>query len=114
MPKNIIIYYPTFAGGGITRNLENIIKFLKKKNFLIHLFSHQTKNLKKDKKLNIVKTQHGFLGNNSFMNIISSSINLFFFLKKNKNITTILSMKNHLPAIIIAKIFKKKNNNKKF
>ena len=30
MSKNIIIFYPTFAGGGITRNLENIIKFFKK------------------------------------------------------------------------------------
>lgn len=109
MSKNIIIFYPTFAGGGITRNLENIIKFLKKKNLFIYLFSYQTKNLKTNNKIHIIDTKYKIFNiSSSFINIIASSINLIFFLKKNKHVNTILSMQNHLPAIIIAKFFRKK------
>ncbi len=109
MSKNIIIFYPTFAGGGITKNLENILEYFKKKKLFVYLFSYQTKNLKKKKNLQIIDTQYKMINNNSsLLNIISSSINLISFLSKNSNVNTILSMQNHLPAIIIGKIFRKK------
>ena len=41
--KEIIIFYPSFANGGITRNLENILKFFSKKKIKKFLFSHKAK-----------------------------------------------------------------------
>ena len=44
MRKKIVIFYPTFAGGGITKNLENILEFLKKKkNICLSLFFSKKK-----------------------------------------------------------------------
>jgi len=107
--KRIIIFYPTFAGGGITRNLENILNFFERKNIFTFLFSHNTKNLSANKNLNIIANNYKlFKKGNSLINIFSSTIDLIRFLIKNKKINLILSMQNHLPAIIVAKIFKKK------
>ena len=90
MRKNIVIFYPTFAGGGITKNLENILEFLKKKKIFVYLFSYQTKNIKKKKNLRVIDTQYKvFRNTNSLSNIFSSSINLIFFLIRNSNINII-------------------------
>lgn len=107
--KELIIFYPSFANGGITRNLENILKFLSKKKIKIFLFSHNVKNNIKYKNLKIIdKSFKTFKKKNNFNLIISSAINLFSFLRINKNIKVIFSMQNHLPAILLAIIFKKK------
>ena len=89
--KKIIIFYPTFAGGGITRNLENILDFFEKKKIFTYLFSNNTKNLNAHKNLNIIDNHYKFFKkNSSLINIITSTINLIKFLKKNKKINLIL------------------------
>ena len=107
--KELIIFYLSFANGGITRNLENILKFLSKKKIKIFLFSHNAKKNIKYKNVKIIDKDHKILKkNNKFYLIVCSIINLFNFLRSNKNIKIIFSMQNHLPAILLAIIFKKK------
>jgi glycosyltransferase involved in cell wall biosynthesis len=107
--KKLIIFYPAFAKGGITRNLENIIEFFSKKNIKIFLFSHNAKNKIKYKNVKIIEKNYKlFLKKKNFNIIFSSVISLYKFLKLNKEIKVIFSMQNHLPAIILARIFKKK------
>ena len=52
--KEIIVFYPSFANGGITRNLENILKFFSKKRIKIFLFSHNAKKNIKYKNVKII------------------------------------------------------------
>jgi len=107
--KEIIIFYPSFANGGITRNLENILKFFSKKKIKIFLFSHKAKKNIKYKNVKIIdKNYKIFKKKKNFNLIICSIINLFNFLRLNKKIKVIFSMQNHLPAIFLAMIFRKK------
>ena len=80
--KELIIFYPSFANGGITRNLENILRFLAKKQIKIFLFSHNAKKNIKYKNVKIIDKDHKILQKkNNFYLIICSVINLFNFLR---------------------------------
>ena len=108
MQKKLIFFYPSFERGGATKILIRIINYLLKKNIEIYLFSHNAsyKDFIKSKKLTI----HGLnIKNKSrlYFNLLTT-IKLLKFLIQNNEKNTIFSFQSHLPAIILAKLFKKK------
>ena len=108
MKKKLIFFYPSFERGGATKILIRVINYLLKKNIEIYLFSHNAsyKDFIKSKKFII----HGSnIKNKSrlYYNLLTT-INLLKFLIQNNEKNTIFSFQSHLPAIIIAKIFRKK------
>ena len=108
MQKTLIFFYPSFERGGATKILIRVINYLLKKNIEIYLFSHNAsyKDFIKSKKFII----HGSnIKNKSrlYYNLLTT-INLLKFLIQNNEKNTIFSFQSHLPAIIIAKIFRKK------
>ena len=108
MQKKLIFFYPSFERGGATKILIRIINYLLKKNIEIYLFSHNAsyKDFIKSKKLTI----HGSTIKNKsrlYFNLLTT-INLLKFLIQNNEKNTIFSFQSHLPAIILAKLFKKK------
>ena len=108
MQKKLIFFYPSFERGGATKILIRIINYLLKKNIKIYLFSHNAtyKDFIKSKKLTI----HGSIIKNKsrlYFNLLTT-INLLKFLIQNNEKNTIFSFQSHLPAIILAKLFKKK------
>ena len=108
MQKKLIFFYPSFERGGATKILIRVINYLLKKNIEIYLFSHNAsyKDFIKSKKFII----HGSnIKNKSrlYYNLLTT-INLLKFLIQNNEKNTIFSFQSHLPAIIIAKIFRKK------
>ena len=108
MQKKLIFFYPSFERGGATKILIRVINYLLKKNIEIYLFSHNAsyKDFIKSKKFII----HGSnIKNKSrlYYNLLTT-INLLKFLIQNNEKITIFSFQSHLPAIIIAKIFRKK------
>ena len=108
MQKKLIFFYPSFERGGATKILIRIINYLLKKNIEIYLFSHNAsyKDFIKSKKLTI----HGLIIKNKsrlYFNLLTT-INLLKFLIQNNEKNTIFSFQSHLPAIILAKLFKKK------
>jgi len=108
MKKKLIFFYPSFERGGATKILIRVINYLLKKNIEICLFSHNAlyKDFIKSKKLTI---QGSNIKNKSrlYFNLLTT-INLLKFLIQNNEKNTIFSFQSHLPAIIIAKIFRKK------
>ena len=114
MQKKLVFFYPSFERGGATKILIRTINYLLKKNIEIYLFSNNAsyKNFIKSKKLIIhgstIKDKSRF-----YFNLITT-VNLFKFLIQNNEKIIIFSFQSHLPAIILAKFFKKKNNHKKF
>ena len=108
MQKKLIFFYPSFERGGATKILIRIINYLLKKNIEIYLFSHNAsyKDFIKSKKLTI----HGSIIKNKsrlYFNLLTT-MNLLTFLIQNNEKNTIFSFQSHLPAIILAKLFKKK------
>ena len=108
MQKKLIFFYPSFERGGATKILIRVINYLLKKNIEIYLFSHNAsyKDFIKSKKFII----HGSnIKNKSrlYYNLLTT-INLLKFLIQNNEKNTIFSFQSHLPAIILAKLFKKK------
>ena len=108
MQKKLIFFYPSFERGGATKILIRIINYLLKKNIEIYLFSHNAsyKDFIKSKKLTI----HGSIVKNKsrlYFNLLTT-INLLKFLIQNNEKNTIFSFQSHLPAIILAKLFKKR------
>ena len=108
MKKKLIFFYPSFERGGATKILIRVINYLLKKNIEIYLFSHNAlyKDFIKSKKLTI---QGSNIKNKSrlYFNLFTT-INLLKFLIQNNEKNTIFSFQSHLPAIILAKLFKKK------
>ena len=108
MQKKLIFFYPSFERGGATKILIRIINYLLKKNIEIYLFSHNAsyKDFIKSKKLTIRGSN---IKNKSrlYFNLLTT-INLLKFLIQNNEKNTIFSFQSHLPAIILAKLFKKK------
>ena len=108
MKKKLIFFYPSFERGGATKILIRVINYLLKKNIEIYLFSHNAlyKDFIKSKKLTI---QGSNIKNKSrlYFNLLTT-INLLKFLIQNNEKNTIFSFQSHLPAIILAKLFKKK------
>jgi GalNAc-alpha-(1->4)-GalNAc-alpha-(1->3)-diNAcBac-PP-undecaprenol alpha-1,4-N-acetyl-D-galactosaminyltransferase len=108
MQKKLIFFYPSFERGGATKILISVINYLLKKNIEIYLFSHNAlyKDFIKSKKLII---QGSNIKNKSrlYFNLLTT-INLLKFLIQNNENNTIFSFQSHLPAIILAKLFRKK------
>ena len=108
MKKKLIFFYPSFERGGATKILIRVINYLLKKNIEIYLFSHNAsyKDFIKSKKLTIRGSN---IKNKSrlYFNLLTT-INLLKFLIQNNEKNTIFSFQSHLPAIILAKLFKKK------
>jgi len=108
MKKKLIFFYPSFERGGATKILIRVINYLLKKNIEIYLFSHNAlyKDFIKSKKLTI---QWSNIKNKSrlYFNLFTT-INLLKFLIQNNEKNIIFSFQSHLPAIILAKLFKKK------
>ena len=108
MKKKLIFFYPSFERGGATKILIRVINYLLKKNIEISLFSSNAsyKDFINSKKLTIKGSN---IKNKSrlYFNLITT-INLLKFLIRNNEKTTIFSFQSHLPAIILAKLFKKK------
>ena len=107
MKKNLVIFYPSFEKGGVTKILENLIKyndnmnihiitskkFLKKKNIHIHKYSN---------KFSLWKIPQRF---NTSLNAMIKLYNLLKELNKN---TIVHSMQSNIAAIIVCVILKKK------
>ena len=109
MYKEIIIFfYPSFERGGATKIIIRVINYLLKKNIDILLFSCNANYscFIKSKKLKIIGKKKK---NKSrlYFNLLTSFY-LIKFLFNFKRKLKILSFQSHLPAIIIAKLFKKK------
>ena len=108
MKKKLIFFYPSFERGGATKILIRVINYLLTKNIEISLFSSNAsyKDFINSKKLTIKGSN---IKNKSrlYFNLITT-INLLKFLIRNNEKTTIFSFQSHLPAIILAKLFKKK------
>jgi glycosyltransferase involved in cell wall biosynthesis len=111
--KNLIFFYPSFERGGVTKNLINLLNYLKKYNIKVHLIS--TYNLINDLKL----------GNNFFYYPVNKNILFKFFpgrfntafnamfvllavIKKLKNKKVVIhSMQSNIAAILIC-LYKRK------
>ena len=108
MKKKLIFFYPSFERGGATKILIRVINYLLTKNIEIFLFSSNAsyKDFINSKKLTIKGLN---IKNKSrlYFNLITT-INLLKFLIRNNEKITIFSFQSHLPAIILAKLFKKK------
>ncbi len=113
MLKTILLYYPSFENGGATKNLINITNYFLKKKIKVILFSYKVKNknFKRTKYLKVIESRPIKLLN--FFPIrwnlaISSAYNLNSKIKIYKKNSIIFSMQSHIPAIIIAKINRRK------
>tara|TARA_B100000787_G_C16181269_1_gene291952 strand:+ start:683 stop:1783 length:1101 start_codon:yes stop_codon:yes gene_type:complete len=113
MLKKILIFYPSFENGGATKNLINIVNYLLQKGIKVILLSHNAKkkefNLSKNLKvINSKPLKKFFILPLRWNLALSSMISLFLFAKSNYNNSIIFSMQSHIPAIIVAKLIKKK------
>ena len=113
MLKKILLFYPSYENGGATKNLIRIVNYLCKKKIKVILLSHNAKknDFKLNKNLQIINSKP--LKKFSFLPVrwnlaLSSMISLFYSANSNFNNSIIFSMQSHIPAIIIAKIIKKK------
>ena len=108
MRKKLIFFYPSFERGGATKILVKVVNYLLKKNIEICLFSNNAiyKDFIKSKNLTI-KGSNIVNKSRLYYNLFAT-INLFKFLIKNNEKNIIFSFQSHLPAIILAKLFKKK------
>ena len=113
MLKKIYLYYPSFEKGGATKNLINLTNFFIKKKIKVILFSFNAKKkyFNKNEFLKIINCnpQKKF----SFFPIrwnlaLSSMLSLIKECKNSKKDTIIFSMQSHIPAILVALLFKKK------
>jgi len=106
--KKLIFFYPSFERGGATKILIRVINYLLTENIEIYLFSNNAsyKDFINSKKLTIKGSN---IKNKSrlYFNLITT-INLLKFLIKNNQKNIIFSFQSHLPAIFLAKLFKKK------
>ena len=110
--KHTIIFYPSMERGGATDDIQNIIKYLIKKNIKVSLVSNHIKNTN-------LKTKH----KNFFFSKVSNK-NIFFkfsnrwttsfyaiknlianFSRFKKKNTVVLSMQSSMVSIIICKLF---------
>ena len=113
MLKKVLLFYPSFENGGATKNLINIVNYLLKKKIKVILLSHNAKKneFKTSKRLEIINSKQ--LKKFNILPIrwnlaLSSMASLFSFARANYNNSIIFSMQSHIPAIIIAKLIKKK------
>lgn len=113
MIEKILLYYPSFERGGAEKNLINIVNYFIKKKVRVLLFSHKVNKriFLKNSYLKIVKSKT--IKSINFLPIrwnlaISAALNLNYFAKKFDRNSIIFSMQSHIPAIIIAKLNKKK------
>ena len=108
MKKKLIFFYPSLERGGATKILIRVINYLLKKNIEIYLFSNNAsyKDFIKSKKL-IIRGSNIKNKSRLYFNLLTT-INLLKFLIQNNEKNTIFSFQSHLPAIILAKLFKKK------
>ena len=113
MLEKVFLFYPSFEKGGATKNLINIVNYLLKKKIKVTLLSHNVKknefrplkglqivNSKRLKKFDMLPIRWNLA--------LSSMISLFSLAKANYDNSIIFSMQSHIPAIIIAKLIKKK------
>ena len=108
MKKKLIFFYPSFERGGATKILIRVINYLLTKNIEISLFSCNAsyKDFINSKKL-IIKGSNIKNKSRLYFNLITT-VNLLKFLIRNNEEITIFSFQSHLPAIFLAKFFKKK------
>ncbi len=106
--KSIIFFYPSFERGGATKILIRVINFLLNKNIRIVLFScnAEYKNFSKSNKFKIIGLKKKYKSR-LYLNFFTSFFLLKFLINNNKKIS-IFSFQSHLPAILMAKLFKKK------
>ena len=107
MKKNLVIFYPSFEKGGVTKILENLIKYNDNTN--IHIIT--SKKFLKKKNIRIYKYQNKY----SFWKIpqrFNTSLNAMFklyqLLKELDKNTIVHSMQSNIAAIIVCVILKKK------
>ena len=92
---------PSIEGGGVEKNLYLIINFLNTKFKEINLITASQNITKIDKTIKIINPSlKNFFSNNRNFKILISSISLFLFLLRNKNIL-ILSFQANLYSILI-------------
>ena len=112
--KNLIIFYPSFEKGGVTKILINLLKSKKEDNLNIHIIS--TKNFLKDYKINFsnfffYKVKLNKVINilpNRFSTALAAMVNLFSILNSIKGDVVIHSMQSNIAAIIVSLVFRKK------
>jgi len=91
--KNIVLFNPSFEGGGVEKNLLNLAEFLKKKNFnVLVLTNDKVKNLKLKKRF--------------FKYLLCLMTLIFLSFKYDKII--IISFQANLYATLLAKLLNKK------
>ena len=107
MKKNLVIFYPSFEKGGVTKILENLIKYNDNTN--IHIIT--SKKFLKKKNIRIYKYENKY----SFWKIpqrfntsLNAMIKLYQLLKELDKNTIVHSMQSNIAAIIVCAILKKK------
>lgn len=103
--KNIIIFYPSFERGGVTKVLLNLIKYFSKKKINVYLITNKVSDdLKKKKFIKtfiITDKKIKFINNRIITGLRAAILMIDLFKSLNKDQTIILSMQsNFFPALI--------------
>ena len=111
--KNLIIFYPSFERGGVTKILQNLIKSKYKKKFKIHIISSDSilESFSKTKNFFFYSVQSflkiPFLPHR-YSTALNAMIVLFLVIKKIRKNVIIHSMQSNVAAIIVSILLKKK------
>ena len=94
--KNIIIFYPSFERGGVTKILLNLLKYFSKKKINVYLITNKLRGDLKNKKFiktfKITNNKIGFINNRITTSFKAAVLMIKLFKLLNKDQTTILSM----------------------
>ena len=108
--KNIIIFYPSFERGGVTKILLNLLKYFSKKKINVYLITNKLRGDLKNKKfiktLKITNNKIGFINNRITTSFKAAVLMIKLFKFLNKDQTTILSMQSNFFPALIGYLFK--------
>tara|TARA_Y100000591_G_scaffold273328_1_gene249184 strand:+ start:198 stop:1304 length:1107 start_codon:yes stop_codon:yes gene_type:complete len=106
MKKNLIIFYPSFERGGVTKILINLLKSENNKKFNFHIISSECPLKKKDMRKNfffhkISKKDNSYFIPHRFQTAFRAMIKLNSLVKQLDKNTLVHSMQSNIAAIII-------------
>lgn len=108
--KNIIIFYPSFERGGVTKILLNLLKYFSKKKINVYLITNKLRGDLKNKKFiktfKITNNKIGFINNRITTSFKAAVLMIKLFKLLNKDQTTILSMQSNFFPALIGYLFK--------
>jgi len=106
MRKNLILFYPSFEKGGVTKILINLLKSKNNKKYNFHIISTECPLKKKEMKKNfffykIPKYDNLLIIPQRFVTAFSAMIKLIYLLNKLHKRTIVHSMQSNIAAIIV-------------